>query len=50
MTYGCEILFTRERAQAMQDFIEDATGEPCPCKQARACPLMPVDERETEAA
>lgn len=41
MTYGCEILFTEDRAEAVQELIEGATGEPCPCKQGKVCPLLP---------
>jgi hypothetical protein len=41
MPTGCEILFEREQAQAMQDLIEGATGKPCPCKNGVACPLLP---------
>jgi hypothetical protein len=39
--YGCEVLFSSERAQAVQELIEGATGKPCPCKQGMACPLLP---------
>ena len=39
--YGCEVLFSSERAQAVQDLIEGATGRPCPCKQGKTCPLLP---------
>jgi hypothetical protein len=42
MAYGCEILFTVERAAAVRELIEGAMGELCPCKQGRGCPLIPV--------
>lgn len=42
--YGCEILFDREQAAAMQELIERKTGDPCPCKQGKACPLLPAGE------
>ena len=43
VAYGCEVLFGEgdERATAMQELIEGATGQPCPCKQDRSCPLIP---------
>lgn len=39
--YGCEVLFSKERSDALQKLIEGATGELCPCKQGRGCPLLP---------
>jgi len=41
MAYGCEVLFGAKRAQDMQDMIERATGDVCPCKRGRVCPLLP---------
>ena len=38
---GCEVLFTTERGRAVQELIEGATGELCPCKQGKVCPLLP---------
>jgi hypothetical protein len=43
--YGCEVLFSSERAQAVQNLIEGATGKPCPCKQGKTCPLLPRVEK-----
>jgi hypothetical protein len=43
MSFGCEVLFDAERASAMQEMVERATGGPCPCKQAMPCPLLPRD-------
>jgi hypothetical protein len=45
VAYGCEVLFSSERAQAVQDLIEGATGKPCPCKQGKTCPLLPRAEK-----
>lgn len=42
MPTGCEVLFTREEAEAVQGLVEGATGKPCPCKQGVACPLLPA--------
>lgn len=41
--YGCEVLFSAERAMAVQQLVEESTGKPCPCKVGRACPLLPRD-------
>ena len=41
VAYGCEVLFSAERAQAVQRLVEESTGKPCPCKVGRACPLLP---------
>lgn len=41
MGYGCEILFNSEKARAMQELVEGATGDLCPCKRMMACPLLP---------
>ena len=38
---GCEILFGDEQGAKMQELVERVTGEPCPCKQGKGCPLMP---------
>jgi hypothetical protein len=38
---GCEVAFTAAKAVRMQELIEDATGEPCPCKRGRECPILP---------
>ena len=46
--YGCEVLFSSKRAQAVQNLIEGATGKPCPCKQGMTCPLLPKVEKPAE--
>lgn len=43
--YGCEILFTEEQGRKMMDMIERVTGEACPCKQGKTCPLLPDTNR-----
>lgn len=35
----CERLMSGSTAMDVQDLIESVTGEPCPCKQGRRCPL-----------
>ncbi|MGZ4519091.1 MAG: hypothetical protein ACXVXP_05875 [Mycobacteriaceae bacterium] len=40
--YGCEILFTEEQGKKMMDMVERVTGQPCPCKQGKTCPLLPA--------
>jgi hypothetical protein len=40
--YGCEVLFDNDRAAMLQSIIEGSTGEPCPCKQGKACPLLTI--------
>lgn len=37
--YECERLFGADRGTQVQELVELATGELCPCKQGRACPL-----------
>lgn len=37
----CRLVFGREKASAIHALIERTTGEPCPCAQGRACPLLP---------
>ena len=37
---GCEIVMPEEMAAQVQRTVEAATGEPCPCKQGLACPLL----------
>ena len=41
MQTGCVTLFGRERGADVNRMIEEATGEPCPCKQGGRCPLLP---------
>ena len=45
---GCEILFGRERAVAISETIEAATGEPCPCKQDKPCLLLPTQREPSD--
>ena len=40
MALGCEILFTKEQGRAMRSLIERTTGEACPCRQGKPCPLL----------
>jgi len=47
--YGCEVLFDEERGLAVQELVEAATGEPCPCKQGRACPLLDLKIQPAQA-
>jgi hypothetical protein len=39
----CEAIYGRERGAQIVALIELSSGETCPCKQGRPCPLMPVD-------
>ena len=41
MPTGCEVLFNREQAEAIQGLVEGATGALCPCKRGLTCPLLP---------
>lgn len=36
----CEALFGLERGAQIQAAVAEDTGQPCPCSQGRACPLM----------
>jgi hypothetical protein len=45
----CEALMPTARAVALQGLIEEQTGQPCPCKQGHACPLMPAVAGEAVA-
>ena len=37
----CEALFADVRdADRVQELVQEATGEPCPCSQGRECPLF----------
>lgn len=38
----CEVMMPTGRAVALQEFIEEQTGQPCPCKQGEPCPLLPL--------
>jgi hypothetical protein len=31
-----------EKAAAVQELVEEATGQPCPCKRLMTCPLLPA--------
>jgi hypothetical protein len=48
MLQVCETIYGRERAAKLQAYIEDATGEPCPCKRGISCLLMPTPRATTE--
>jgi hypothetical protein len=36
----CERLFGELRGREVQDLVEAATGELCPCKRDMVCPLL----------
>jgi hypothetical protein len=38
----CKAIYGIERGAQVQAFLEGAMNEPCPCRQGRVCPLMPV--------
>lgn len=44
----CETIYGRARGAQLVELVERCTGEPCPCKQGLACPLMPSDSVEGE--
>lgn len=46
----CEMLMPTSRAVALQELIEEQTGEPCPCKRDLDCPLMPLPRQVAEPA
>ena len=48
MLLTCQAIYGIERGDELSAFIEQATGEPCPCRQGRACPMMPADVGEQE--
>ena len=39
--YGCEVLWDAEKAQRVQELMEQGTGRPCPCKTGKRCPILP---------
>ena len=39
--YGCEVLWDAEKAQRVQDLMEQGTGKPCSCKTGKRCPILP---------
>lgn len=39
MVMLCEAAFGLVRGREIQQLVEDSTGEACPCKQGRPCPL-----------
>lgn len=43
--FQCERLFGETRGQQIQALVEEATGELCPCKAGRSCPLGEAEER-----
>ena len=42
---GCELTFSREKAEQIQRLVEESTGKPCPCKTGQPCLLLPNDLR-----
>lgn len=38
---GCELIWDEQTAASIRSFIEESTGEPCPCAQGKPCPLLP---------
>lgn len=47
MLLTCQAIYGRERGGELVALIEDATGELCPCKEGRTCPLLPRDDAPT---
>lgn len=43
MLLTCQAIFGEERGAELSAFLERATGEPCPCRQGRVCPLLPAN-------
>lgn len=43
---ACYKLFGTDRARQVQEMVESATGELCPCKQDKVCPLLPLERSE----
>jgi hypothetical protein len=39
--YGCEVLWDAEKAQRVQELMEQGTGKSCPCKAGERCPILP---------
>ena len=37
---GCDVLFGPEKAARIQERVEDALGDLCPCKRGLPCPLL----------
>lgn len=44
MLLTCQAIYGIERGGELVALLEDATGELCPCKQGRVCPLLPRDD------
>jgi hypothetical protein len=42
MLLVCEAIYGVERGIEVRAMVEGATGEACPCRQGRPCPLMPT--------
>ena len=42
-TLPCKALFGDVRGSEIVELVEATTGEACPCKQGRPCPLLPID-------
>lgn len=40
----CERLFGAARGLEVQAFVEEATGEQCPCKAGQSCPFGVAQE------
>lgn len=47
---GCEVLFGTDRGRAVQELVEGATGQLCPCKQGLTCPLLVPEEDPSKVA
>lgn len=45
MLLTCQTIYGKERGAQLVAFLEQSTGEPCPCKQGQPCPLMPPEPR-----
>lgn len=41
-TLPCKKMFGEVRGAEIVELIERTTGEDCPCKQGRACPILPA--------
>jgi len=39
---ACKAMFGEVRGAEIVDLVERTTGEACPCKQGRVCPLLPA--------
>lgn len=44
MLLGCQTIYGTDRGAELSAFLEQTMGQPCPCKQAKPCPLLPDPE------